>query len=125
VDSENAGDLGDAPVEHIVEDQRGALAPRQHLHDAHEREPDALAQRTACSGPGTAGNSASGYGSSHRMSERGAVVGGPGAIDGPTSWGSTRRERALSMSRQVFVTIRYIHARSSRAARRSRALAHA
>ena len=45
------------------------------------------------------------------MSERGAVVGGPGATDGPTSCGSTRRERALSMSRQVLVTIRYIHAR--------------
>jgi hypothetical protein len=36
--------VGDAPVEDVVKDQRGALARRQYLHDAHEREPDALAQ---------------------------------------------------------------------------------
>jgi len=45
------------------------------------------------------------------MSARGAVVGGPGAIDGLTSCGSTRRDLTLSRSRQVLVTIRYIHAR--------------
>ena len=49
---EDAGDLRDAPVEHIVEDQRGALARRKHLHDAHEREPDALAQPHSLLGTG-------------------------------------------------------------------------
>jgi len=92
---EDAGDLGDAPVEHIVEDSARRAGAAAALHDAHEREPDPLAQPHSLLGTGHRRNSASGYGSSHRMSERGAVVGGPGAVDGPTSWGSTRARAPL------------------------------
>jgi hypothetical protein len=45
------------------------------------------------------------------MSRRISEGGGPGSMGGLTSGGSTRRLRVLSMSRQVLVTIRYIHAR--------------
>ncbi len=41
---EHRGDVADPEVEHVVEDEGRTLSRREHLHGAHEREPDALVE---------------------------------------------------------------------------------
>lgn len=36
--------MADPEVEHVVEDEGRTLSRREHLHGAHEREPDALVE---------------------------------------------------------------------------------